>query len=385
MESARWWNVAVVCTAIVLTALLFLEGISTERLIGATSVNAAFIVAWFVLGARALNDRRFGVALAVVLIVLATIGVDFESSMATAQCICFPLIWVVLDRTRAAILANVVLAVCIAAGMIVGLGGTGSSFVVAISIEGVSLAFSLALGLWITGISEQSVERQRLIDELEAAQAKLTLLSRDAGVASERERLAREIHDTIAQDLTGLVLTAQRGRRELRDGNLGETETQLAILEENARHALAETRALVASGAAVGADGGLATALRRLGERFQRETGVAITVAADDSVAIDRDAEVVVLRCAQEALANVRKHSRAKTASLTLSRSGDSVALSIADDGRGFDPEHSSSGFGLDGMRERLSFVHGELALTTAPGGGTTLLATLPNTREVTA
>ncbi|HMH59070.1 MAG TPA: sensor histidine kinase, partial [Galbitalea sp.] len=256
---------------------------------------------------------------------------------------------------------------------------TPSALILAATIEGLSLAFSLALGLWITSIAEKSAERKLLIDQLEAAQEQLASLNRDAGAASERERLAREIHDTIAQDLTGLVLTAQRGLRELRSGNSAAAEKQLDLLEENARNALTETRALVASGAAVGVEGGgLVTALRRLAERFERETGISISVRADDGATLDRDREVVLLRCAQEALANVRKHSSADAAALTLVVRDDEVCLSITDDGSGFDPGAPSSGFGLDGLRRRLNLVRGSLAITASPGSGTILVATLP-------
>ena len=158
------------------------------------------------------------------------------------------------------------------------------------------------------------------------------------------------------------------------------------MLEENARHALTETRALVASGAAVGVDGGgLAIALRRLGERFERETGIRVTVEADDAASLDRDGEVVLLRCAQEALANVRKHSAASAAALTLTVRAGEVDLGITDDGSGFDPSVPSSGFGLTGLRDRLALVRGTLAVTAAPGGGTTLIATLPRATEVPA
>jgi signal transduction histidine kinase len=292
----------------------------------------------------------------------------------------------VLDRTRTAIIANVCLALGVGAGFYFGLGATAGALALAAAIEGLSLIFSLALGLWITSISEKSEERRHLLEQLEAAQEQLAALSRDAGASAERERLAREIHDTIAQDLTGLVLTAQRGLRELKSGNSAAVEKQLGVLEENARNALTETRALVASGAAVGVDGGgLAIALRRLAERFERETGIAITVEADDSASLDRDGEVVLLRCAQEALANVRKHSTARAAALTLTVADGRVDLGITDDGTGFDPGAPSSGFGLAGLRDRLALARGTLAITASPGGGTTLVASLPGDGPVPA
>ena len=385
MTESRWWSVAVVATGTVLSALVLLEHPSPVRAVGAIATTAILVVVWLILGRWALVNRRIGLIVAIAFILLTSLSVGFESSMATIQCIAYPVIWTVLDRTRTAIIANVFLALAIGIGIFVGAGATTSALILAATIEGLSLAFSLALGLWITGISVKSAERKLLIDELESAQEQLAALSRDAGAATERERLAREIHDTIAQDLTGLVLTAQRGLRELRAGNSAGAEKQLGVLEENARHALTETRALVASGAAVGVDaGGLAIALRRLAERFERETSILVTVEADDPAALNRDREVVLLRCAQEALANVRKHSTASTAALILTARDGEIDLSISDDGGGFDPAAPSSGFGLTGLRERLALVRGTLAVTASPGGGTTLLASLPRANEAT-
>jgi signal transduction histidine kinase len=388
MTESRWWSVAVVATGIVLSVLVLLEHPSTVRTVGAIGTTTLLVGVWLVLGKRALQRPRVGLIVAIAFVVLTSVSVGFESAMATMQCVAFPVIWTVLDRTRTAIIANVCFAVAVGIGFFIGLGATMEALVVGATIEGISLVFSLALGLWITGIAEKSAERKLLIDDLESAQEQLAALSRDAGAASERERLAREIHDTIAQDLAGLVLTAQRGLRELRAGNTSAAEKQLGVLEENARHALTETRTLVASGAAVGVDGGsLAIALRRLAERFERETGIVVTVSAADTRALDRDDEVVLLRCAQEALANVRKHSTAKNASVALevAEDGGTVNLRITDNGSGFDPANSSSGFGLTGLRERLALVRGTLAVTASPGGGTTLVASLPGPAEVTA
>ena len=379
MAQSRWWTIAVIAAGIVLSALVILERVSPVRTFGAIATTLAIVVIWLILGKRALVDGRHGIAISIAFGLLASASAGFEPSMATIQCVVYPVIWSVLVRTRAAVIATVCVAVGMGTGMFIGLGATTDALVIASTIEGLSLVFSLALGLWITSIADTSEERRTLIQQLETAQEELAALSRDAGAASERERLARELHDTIAQDLTGLVMTAQRGLRELRAGNTAAAEKQLGVLEENARNALTETRALVASGAAVGVDGGgLAIALRRLAERFERETGITVSVDADDTAALDRDREVVLLRCAQEALANVRKHSSADAAALTLAMRDNEVTLSISDDGSGFDPQVPSSGFGLAGLRKRLTLVRGNLDVTASPGGGTRLVATLP-------
>jgi signal transduction histidine kinase len=386
MTESRWWTIAVIATGIVLSALALLERVGTVHTTGAIATVVAFVAVWLIFGKKALGSKSIGIAVAIAFILLSSVSVYFESSMATIQCVAYPVIWTVLDRTRSAIIANIALALAIGIGMFLGLGATVTALVVAGPIEGLSLVFSLSLGLWITSIAHTSEERRTLIGELEDAQEQLAALSRDAGAASERERLARELHDTIAQDLTGLVMTAQRGLRELRAGNTTAAEKQLGVLEENARNALAETRTLVASGAAVGVDGGgLAIALRRLAERFERETGIAVSVDADDTAALDRDREVVLLRCAQEALANVRKHSSADAAALTLAIHDNEVSLSISDDGAGFDTDAPSRGFGLAGLRERLTLVQGNLDVTASPGRGTTLVASLPGAAEPSA
>jgi signal transduction histidine kinase len=386
MRKLGWWHVAVVGTVVVLVGLMLIERAPLHSFIGAVASMAVFLAGWFALGRFAEADRRAAIALVTIVILACGVGVAFFPALAILQTVAFPILWFFGGGTRTALIANVLLVAAVASGFLF-YGGLGAENVEQTAItEAISLGFALALGLWFSRVYDGINERQALIDQLESAQEQLAALSRDAGAASERERLAREIHDTIAQDLTGLVLTAQRGLRELRAGNSGAAEKQLGLLEENARNALTETRALVASGAAVGVDGGgLGIALRRLGERFQRETGILVTVEADDAAALDRDGEVVLLRCAQEALANVRKHSTAHAAALTLAARDGQVDLSITDDGNGFDPSAPSSGFGLSGLRERLALVRGTLAVTTSPGGGTTLVATLPRGTEATA
>ena len=384
MQGSRWWSVAVVGTSAALASMLALVTPGSWQLYLGLTAIAVFMAFWFGLGTRAPMGSRSATAVVVVVILFSAAVTLAFSPLAYVQAVAFPLIWTRLASTLRSIVASVVLAVLVGVAGFFGDGATLTAFLQYLVIEGLSLVFAIALGLWITGITNQSSERQHLIDELRATQHQLAVLSQDAGVTSERERLAREIHDTIAQDLTGLVLLAQRASRELSLGDTAAASEQLGMLEEGARTALAETRALVASTSSPSLDdGGIAAALERLGVRFERETSIAVTVRTDATITLDRDLEVVLLRCAQEGLANVRKHSGASRAALVLVARQDERSLQVSDNGAGFDATRTSAGYGLSGMRERLALVDGTLDLESGEDG-TTLLVTLPATRPQT-
>ena len=378
MQSSRWWSVAVVGTSAVLASMLALVTPGSWQLYLGLSAIGVFVAVWFGLGTRVAEGSRGALVVVVVTILFsAAVSLAFPP-LAYVQAIAFPLIWTRLENLRHSIIASVVLAFAVGAAGFLGSDRSLSALLEYLIIEGLSLVFAIALGLWITRITDQSMGRQRLIDELRATQHQVAMLSQDAGVTSERERLAREIHDTIAQDLTGLVLLAQRASRELSLGDTAAASEQLVILEEGARTALAETRALVASTSPPSLDdGGIAAALERLGERFERETSIAVSVRTDVATTLDRDLEVVLLRCAQEGLANVRKHSGASRAALTLVATPTERSLQVSDNGAGFDATRPSAGYGLSGMRERLALVDGTLDLESGEDG-TTLLVTLP-------
>jgi len=379
MTGQRWWDVFFGGTVVVTAAVNVVAWAPSEaQRVGVWVILALLAVAYLALGRAALRTRRFVLPFAVILVVGTGALVACSPNVAVIQAIAFPLLWSVISSTRIAVAADVALAFVIFLGFLLSLGTSPSSIVQAGMIEAISLVGSLALGLWITSISVLSRERKQLLDELTAAQDQLAALNRDAGVTSERERLAREIHDTIAQDLTGLVMLTQRTRRELAAGKTTVADQQLELLEDSARSALAETRALVASSAPVAlAAGGITDALARLAERFSRETAVAVRAEVGDLPALDRDTEVVLLRIAQEGLANIRKHAGARSAVIELSMIAGKPTLAVRDDGAGFDLTAPTAGFGLGGMRERLALVGGALDVASSPRG-TTLTATLP-------
>ncbi|WP_104163903.1 sensor histidine kinase [Cryobacterium sp. N22] len=405
MSTRRWWDV-VVAGALTVLAVMAIEGSGggTAARIGALLSLTAVGVAYLGWGRRAIADATdqpeaapsvADTGFRVVAIVACGVATAFDPSMATLQTLVFPFLWVLARTFRGAVLLNIALATVTGVGLWISGGRTADAAVQAAAIEGISLAFALAMGTWISRIVEAGAAQRRLVEKLTAAQEELAALHRDAGSSAERERLAREIHDTIAQSLTSLVMLTQRTRSELAivAGDTSAVADSLDLIEATGRDALTEARALVASMSPVrAADGDLAHTVTRLTERFERETGIQVTVdltgldpagtaPGGDRPPLDRALEVVLLRCGQEGLANVRKHSGAATARVAIDRTPHEVTLTVTDNGQGlgaYRPE-SENGFGLAGMRDRVSLVGGRLEVTNAANGsGTVLRVTLP-------
>jgi signal transduction histidine kinase len=199
-----------------------------------------------------------------------------------------------------------------------------------------------------------------------------------AGVLAERERLARELHDTLAQGENSVLLLVRAAQAAL-NRDPADCARHLALAEQTAGENLGEIRALVAALSPVALDGvSLPDALRRLADRVAAELGIPVSVeVAGRHRDLPASVEVPLFRAAQEALANVRKHARAGTVRVRLHYRSDEVSLRVTDDGRGFDPG-APSGFGLAGLRTRVAQAGGVVSVDTAPGAGVALTASLP-------
>jgi signal transduction histidine kinase len=364
----RWLD-----TAVAVVWGLALAGVAALGVGGAGLAEVAgslvlLVVVWFALRRRALNGGRgWPVVLGALLLVCLT-GTAQTPAFATFQALAYPLAWLLTPGLRSALAANVAVALAIGVGY-----AANTSLLETAAVLGVSLAFSFALGGWITRITERSAGRQVLIERLTAAQEQLAVLHRDAGALSERERLSRELHDTLTQSLTGIVMLTERARSRHPE------DAGLAALEDAGRQALREARAIVTATAPVPLDGGLRGALDTLAGRFSRETG--LTVAVDVEAEVPRELEVVLLRCAQEGLANVRKHAAARAVSLRVAVECGRAVLTVTDDGTG---PRGGSGFGIAGMRDRLALVAGDVALGAVPTGGSELTVRVPVAQATT-
>ncbi|MFF9134486.1 sensor histidine kinase [Streptomyces sp. NPDC014806] len=237
-------------------------------------------------------------------------------------------------------------------------------------------------------VMQRQARRQRaLIDDLIRTRRELAATERREGTLAERERLAREIHDTLAQGLSSqrmLLQAADRLWDSDRDTARSHVRTAAAIAERD----LAEARRFVhdLAPADLAGGGGLLTALRAVAERASTD-GLDVRVHAEGTPVQPLPAlvESALLRIAQGALANVREHAGAATATLTLTCLDDQIVLDVADDGRGFDaaasarrPAGSVRGHGLPAIRARLRQLGGTLTIESAPGEGTVLSAAIP-------
>jgi signal transduction histidine kinase len=211
--------------------------------------------------------------------------------------------------------------------------------------------------------------------------------AQQAGVSSERQRLARDIHDTLAQAFTSIVMKLEAAEARM-PSDLNAVQQYLDQARNIARESLTEARRYMWALRPEALERtSLPEALGRLAERWSQESGVVSSVTVSGTPhSLSPETKVTLLRVAQEALTNCRKHARARQVVISVSYTHNLVTLNVQDDGVGFDPahlrshssEHGVGGFGLTGMRERVEQLRGALMVESAPGEGCTLMAAVP-------
>lgn len=256
---------------------------------------------------------------------------------------------------------------------------------------------------FLHGIEKAHDQRKRALDELSEANRRLeaTLAeneglhrqlltqAREAGILDERQRMAREIHDTLAQGLTGIVTQLQAAEQAADDPP--RWRRHFAAATRLARDSLTEARRSVDALRPESLETArLSDALADVARRWSALHGIPVRVGTTGTPRpIQPQAEVALLRAAQEALANVAKHAEASRVGLTLSYLDNEVALDIRDDGKGFRPEanghYGTGGFGLVAMRQRMESLSGTLQIESEPGSGTAVSARVPVSAQATA
>lgn len=358
-------------------------GDQPDRAPWAIGALGGLAVGYALAGASGLGDRRPGRAVLylVVLVAVCPVLAWADPSLLFVLFLAYTQVWMLVEDWRPGLAWTLLLAATTTTGLVLGLTTGRGSALAAVADMSIGLGFSVFMGLFVATVLRQSQQRADLIATLEATRAELAAVHHEAGVAAERERLAREVHDTLAQGYTSIVVLAQTAQAELAAGQADRVTERLAVVEDVARENLQEARAVVAAFSPPALDAaGLIEAIRRLAERHTRETGVPVAVDVEgfdaDPVGLPRDREVVLLRAAQEALANVRRHARAGEVTVALRNDGASVALDVVDDGVGFDP--AVVGTGLTGLAHRATDAGGAADVVSEPGRGSRVSVRVP-------
>ncbi len=268
-------------------------------------------------------------------------------------------------------------------------------FFVALTVDQAMLWF-LAWFLWRS--DKQDHERRQALADLNEANGRLVATiaenedlhrqlitqAREAGVAEERRRMAREIHDTLAQGLTGIVTQLQAAEQAANrpPGDSTGWRRHVAAATQLARDSLSEARRSVDALRPEPLERcRLSEALADVAERWGTLNGIAVQAQTTGTARpIRPEIEFALLRAAQEALANVARHAHATRVGLTVSYMENEVALDVRDDGVGFDPATvpEGGGFGLIAMRQRIADLSGTVEVESEPGGGTAISTCVP-------
>jgi len=253
---------------------------------------------------------------------------------------------------------------------------------IAIVLYGAINAFFGAYAYALRRANAARRESQALLTELQEAHRQLqdyALRAEELAVVEERNRLAREMHDTIGHRLT--VASVQlEGAQRLCPSDPQQAASMIGTVRQQVREALTELRATVATlRTPIEADLQLRSSLKRLISRFEEATGLTVhRVLPEEMTNLPHAHRLALIRTAQEALTNVQKHADASQVWLVLSIRNNTITLLISDDGKGLRLGGKPAGYGLQGLRERASQLQGELHLEPRQGGGSQLSLRLP-------
>lgn len=269
---------------------------------------------------------------------------------------------------------------------IVALGAHGGWSVGGVVGPVVGAGVALLIGLGYQALAREAAQRETLVRELLATRGQLAATEHQSGVLAERARLAREIHDTVAQGLSSIHMLLHAAERADPDGaGVGFIRQARDAAAAN----LAEARRFIRELTPPDIDDrGLGGALRRLAASQWAPQGLQVNVRVSDTVDLPMHVQTALLRIAQGAVANVIQHAHATIATITLVVDHDRVRFSVEDDGRGFDARQvhdatsgRSDSFGLQATRERVEQLGGILTVDSEPRRGTTLVVDLTMSR----
>ena len=378
------WHLLYAAVWVAALAVTLLDEPGSRGVVPEIACLLGMALAYVALGVRALTKIRLGNALAYhvlswgLLFVIGLLNPETEAWVLFFAL--FPHLWAMLPGRLAAGATVVVVAVW----ALVRWSQTDfASHNLAPTLVSalISMTLSLAMGLFINHLVGQAEERATTIDELRATQARLATLERDRGVREERERLSREIHDTLAQGFTSVLALSRAAGAALGRSDIETARERLALIEQTAADNLTEARLIVAELTPGHLQSRtLVEALGRLVAAVSTEAGLRASLESmGEPEPLGAAKEIVIFRTAQEALSNVRRHASARHCAVVMSYvDPDQVVLTVTDDGVGFEPQARPAGFGLDGVRSRVGEVNGVVEVMAAPGSGTQIRLQVP-------
>jgi signal transduction histidine kinase len=242
------------------------------------------------------------------------------------------------------------------------------------------LIISTIIGAFISSIIIQSTDRQRLIDDLTRSRANLMRVEREAGRLTERQRLARDIHDTLAQHFTSVIMHLSAAKHS----NPESVQSEVQQAEDAAREGLTEIRRIVLDMQPEQIEkASLIEAVEELAARWSAENRVQVKMNVTGTPhSLPSSAETALLRISQEAMHNINKHAQAKNVNITFSFMEDLFVMDIADDGLGFEVSKIKNGFGMKTMRNRAEELGGTLTIESEQGIGTAIAVSIPISDE---
>jgi NarL family two-component system sensor histidine kinase YdfH len=230
--------------------------------------------------------------------------------------------------------------------------------------------------------ADARVKAQGLLTELEAANRRLTESAdriEDLTLTNERQRMARELHDTLAQGLAGLILQLEAADSHLASGRPERAQSIVQQAMTRARDTLAESRRAI-DGLRAEPTGDLEDAVRSEAGHFTSASGVPCSLALALDRPLPEAIRAVALRAVAEGLTNIARHARAQRASVAVRAGGDALEIEVTDDGIGFDAADTEPAghYGLIGLRERVRLAGGTVEINSGPGKGSSLTVRIP-------
>ncbi|XID95857.1 sensor histidine kinase [Paenibacillaceae bacterium WGS1546] len=239
------------------------------------------------------------------------------------------------------------------------------------------------LGVQLSKLGRKWEEQVTSLQRLSTNNAELASQARMSAVVEERQRLARELHDAVSQQLFAISMTATAAGRTL-DHDFERARRQVELIEEMASAAQSEMRALLLHLRPVHLEGKrLEQAIPELVEEMKAKVPVDIAIDIEQDLPLNKGVENHLFRIVQEALSNTLRHAKATRMDIVLQRRGDSVRLGIKDNGIGFDPQvKKQASYGMTNMEERVNELGGSLNIASAPGKGTRIEIRVPLVAE---